>query len=79
MFLSFVYFFLQDTNPLAPPLEMKSSVKLLDDLLQFSEISLEYLLDQSEFLVIGCIGLQGVGKSTIMSLLAGNEFGDINK
>ena len=29
------------------------------------------LLDQSDFLVVGVMGLQGVGKSTVMSLLAG--------
>jgi len=31
------------------------------------------LLDQHDFLVIGVLGTQGVGKSTILSALAGNE------
>jgi len=31
------------------------------------------LLDQHDFLVIGVLGMQGVGKSTIMSALAGND------
>ena len=32
----------------------------------------QMLLDQTDFLVVGVIGLQGSGKSTIMSFLAGN-------
>ena len=32
----------------------------------------QMLLDQTDFLVVGVLGLQGSGKSTIMSLLAGN-------
>lgn len=31
--------------------------------------------DQSDFLVVGVIGKQGVGKSTVMSLLAGTRTG----
>jgi len=30
------------------------------------------LLDQHDFLVVGVLGTQGVGKSTIMSALAGD-------
>ncbi len=33
------------------------------------------MLDQSDFLVVGVIGKQGVGKSTVMSLLAGTRTG----
>ena len=33
------------------------------------------LMEQPDFLVVGCLGLQGVGKSTIMSLLAGSRTG----
>ena len=33
------------------------------------------LLEQSDFLVVGALGKQGVGKSTIMSLLAGTRTG----
>ena len=32
-------------------------------------------MDQPDFLVVGCLGLQGVGKSAVMSLLAGNRTG----
>ena len=42
----------------------------------FKELSVSFffqmLLDQTDFLVVGVLGLQGSGKSTIMSLLAGN-------
>lgn len=31
------------------------------------------LLDQTDFLSVGVLGLQGVGKSTLLSLLAGNN------
>ena len=35
----------------------------------------QYLLDQSDFLVVGVVGRQGVGKSSVMSLLAGSRTG----
>lgn len=34
--------------------------------------TLQYLRDQTDMLVVGVIGLQGTGKSTIMSLLSAN-------
>jgi protein SMG9 len=50
---------------------MKTSVKLLDDnTLQICDGLFEFLTDQNDFLVVGCLGLQGVGKSTVMSHLA---------
>lgn len=33
---------------------------------------LQYLRDQTDMLVVGVIGLQGSGKSTVMSLLSAN-------
>lgn len=36
---------------------------------------LQYMLEQSDFLVVGVVGKQGVGKSTVMSLLAGTRTG----
>ncbi|RZF39892.1 hypothetical protein LSTR_LSTR010520 [Laodelphax striatellus] len=63
----------ENVNPLAPPPEMKSSVKLLDDFLQFNDSGLKYLTEQTDFLVVGVLGMQGVGKSTLVSHLAGNS------
>lgn len=37
--------------------------------------AVQYLLDQSDFLVVGVVGRQGVGKSSVMSLLAGSRTG----
>lgn len=53
--------------------EMKGSVKLMDEALQWCDQTFEFLQDQCEFLVVGVIGLQSTGKSTIMSLLAGSQ------
>ncbi|XP_078378870.1 nonsense-mediated mRNA decay factor SMG9-like isoform X2 [Oculina patagonica] len=46
-------------------------VKLLDENLQWNDSALEILLDQTDFLVVGVIGPQGVGKSTVLSVLGG--------
>lgn len=54
---------------LAPYPAMKNCVKLVDESMQWCENAIEFLQDNSDFLVIGVIGLQGSGKSTIMSLL----------
>jgi ABC-type thiamine transport system ATPase subunit len=51
----------------------------VDEAFQFCDGSLEFLLDQNDFMVVGCLGLQGVGKSTLMSLLAGNHPDEANK
>lgn len=37
---------------------------------------LQMLQDQTDFFTIGVIGTQGVGKSTILSMLAGNSQSD---
>ncbi|XP_036148181.1 protein SMG9 isoform X2 [Monomorium pharaonis] len=49
--------------------EMSSCVKFMDENMQLCENSMDFLYDQQDFLVVGCLGAQGVGKSTIMSLL----------
>ncbi|GBM02241.1 Protein SMG9 [Araneus ventricosus] len=54
----------------SPP-EMSYPVKLVDESLQWCDSALEYLHDSSDFYVIGVMGLQGVGKSTIMSIISG--------
>ncbi|XP_076756945.1 nonsense-mediated mRNA decay factor SMG9 [Xylocopa sonorina] len=53
-------------------LEMTSCVKFMEEHMQLCECPLEFLYDQQDFLVVGCLGAQGVGKSTIMSLLVSN-------
>lgn len=58
---------------LALPPEMIRPVKLVDDNQNWIETGMEMLVDQTDFLVVGVIGGQGVGKSTILSLLAGNS------
>ena len=55
------------------------NVKVLDSSLHWSEEGLELLQDQSDFMVIGVIGMQGVGKSTVLSLIAGNHLSDLPK
>ncbi|XP_067011318.2 nonsense-mediated mRNA decay factor SMG9 [Anabrus simplex] len=60
----------ENINPLAPPPEMKGPIKLLDESFQFVDGALEYLLEQSDFLVVGILGLQGAGKSTVLNLVA---------
>lgn len=51
---------------------MTSSMKFMDENMQLCENLLEYLSDQQDFLVVGILGSQGVGKSTILSLLTSN-------
>lgn len=53
-------------------LEMTGSVKFMDENMQLCENALEFLYDRQDFLVVGCLGLRGVGKSTVMSLLTAN-------
>ncbi|KAK2711619.1 nonsense-mediated mRNA decay factor SMG9-like isoform X2 [Artemia franciscana] len=50
-------------------LKKELPVKLLDEMLVFSNSVMQFLNEQSDFLVVGCIGTQGVGKSHILSSL----------
>ncbi|XP_071806828.1 nonsense-mediated mRNA decay factor SMG9-like isoform X1 [Asterias amurensis] len=63
-------------NRLTAPPDMKQSVKLVDDNLQWCDNGMEMLLDHTDFLVVGVLGLQGSGKSTLMSILAGSSVSD---
>ncbi|XP_059141163.1 nonsense-mediated mRNA decay factor SMG9-like [Physella acuta] len=63
-------------SKLAPPLEKQIKVKLIDDSFQWCESGLDSMLEQTDYLVVGVIGLQGCGKSTLLSLLAGNTHQD---
>nr|CAG4652213.1 EOG090X0EPT [Triops cancriformis] len=58
------------SNPFTSLPNLKNPVKLLDDKLDFSDALQEFLLDQPDFLVVSVVGLQGTGKSTILSALA---------
>ncbi|XP_012270694.1 protein SMG9 [Orussus abietinus] len=57
--------------------EMKSCIKFMDENMQLCENPLEFLYDQQDFLVVGSLGAQGVGKSTILSLLTSNYAPDV--
>ncbi|XP_077985412.1 nonsense-mediated mRNA decay factor SMG9-like [Glandiceps talaboti] len=67
---------LQQLPRLGTPPEMTQSMKLVDDSLQWCDNGMEMLLDQTDFLVVGVMGLQGTGKSTVLSLIAGNSYDD---
>lgn len=58
----------------SPPLKfMTEPVKLLDENLELNPSALEFLHDSStNYLVVGIIGTQGVGKSMILNLIANN-------
>ncbi|XP_026330791.1 protein SMG9-like [Hyposmocoma kahamanoa] len=57
-----------------PPLKlMTEPIKLLDENLEFNNAALEFLQDSStNYLVVGIIGTQSVGKSMILNLIALN-------
>ncbi|CAF3522161.1 unnamed protein product [Rotaria sp. Silwood1] len=63
---------------LSSSMTMKSSLKLIDDTLTWCENGQlnNYLQDSDGFVVIGAIGREKVGKSTLLSLLGGNQFID---
>ncbi|XP_062499749.1 nonsense-mediated mRNA decay factor SMG9-like [Corticium candelabrum] len=56
---------------LTPQYNDSRPVKVVDDSLHWDDRAADMLLDQTDFLVVGVIGHQAVGKSMIMSLLAG--------
>ena len=75
---SFIYlYYLYITAPSVPAIKlMTRSLKLLDDGLIYTENIQDYLQENNDFLVVGIIGSQGVGKSTILNLLAHNTIDD---
>lgn len=52
---------------------MTKSLKLIDDNVMCADHLQDYLQDNTEFLVVGILGAQSVGKSTIANLLIHNE------
>jgi len=56
--------------------KQKFAVKLIDENHSFCEGISEYLTDNQDFLVVGVLGLQNTGKSTILNILAKNSVED---
>lgn len=57
---------------------MKAAIRLIGDNMEFTDYVQEYLSDtNTNFIVIGAIGPQGTGKSTLLSMLAGNDHQDM--
>ena len=63
-------------SKLGPIPEMKQGLKIIDENFRWVDTGIDWLLDQNDFLVVGVLGTQGVGKSTILSFLAGNSAQD---
>jgi len=57
----------------------KESINVIDGSFQWSDKAFESLLDQTDYVVVGCVGMQGAGKSTLMSLIAGQKVQSIEK
>jgi protein SMG9 len=55
---------------------MKEGVKIIDENFRWLDTGIDWLVDQTDYLVIGVLGPQGAGKSTVLSLLAGNSAQD---
>ncbi|XP_057302380.1 nonsense-mediated mRNA decay factor SMG9-like [Hydractinia symbiolongicarpus] len=55
------------------------STSIIDGSFQWSDRAFETLLDQTDYVVVGCVGLQGAGKSTVMSMLAGQQVESLGK
>ncbi|CAK1543061.1 unnamed protein product [Leptosia nina] len=60
----------REAKPCIPLKLMSEPVKLLDESLEFNPAALEYLNDNNtNYLVVGVIGMQGVGKSLVLNLI----------
>ena len=53
---------------------MTLPVKILDENLTFQDSLHEFLSENSDYLVVGCVGLQWSGKSTVLSHLAVSKY-----
>lgn len=66
-------------NMKMPP-KLKNSLQIVDESGQWTgDGCIEYMTDQSNYCVVGVIGGQGVGKSTIASLLTARDSSEIFK
>jgi hypothetical protein len=53
---------------------METPVKLLFPFFTVNgKVSSYFVEDNTDFLVVGCVGMKSVGKSTILNILAGKE------
>ena len=59
-----------ESHPLPGVKQMTKSAKFLDDSVLYVENIQEFMQENSDFLVVGVVGAQGVGKSTILNLIA---------
>jgi protein SMG9 len=64
----------KDDSENSTPVIMPAPVKLLSEDLAFQDSLHEFLTDNPDFLVVGCVGLQWSGKSTVLSHLAGSKY-----
>ncbi|KAL1506713.1 hypothetical protein ABEB36_006025 [Hypothenemus hampei] len=65
---------LKDSEGTTPVLKhMKKALKLIDDGVVNTEFIQDYLQENIDFIVVGVVGAQGVGKSTILNLLSENK------
>nr|CAG4649730.1 EOG090X0EPT [Scapholeberis mucronata] len=59
----------KEVESYSAPIPMTAPVKLMNEDLSFQESLHDFLTDNPDFLVIGCVGLQWSGKSSILSHL----------
>lgn len=64
---------------IAPEVFPTESSSLIDGAFQWSDKIFETLLDQNDFIVVGCVGMQAAGKSTLMSMISGQPIDTIEK
>lgn len=63
------------SKPVKEPANEHRPVKIIDSFLRWTDSGAEFLEEnQTHFLVVGVLGEQGVGKSALMSYLAGGDF-----
>jgi len=52
------------------PKNMENVMKVVDDSFHWIEKPFNFLLDESDYVVVGVVGSQGAGKSTVLSMIA---------
>eukprot|EP00112_Aurelia_sp_Birch-Aquarium-sp1_P009573 Seg2092.2 transcript_id=Seg2092.2/GoldUCD/mRNA.D3Y31 product="Protein SMG9" protein_id=Seg2092.2/GoldUCD/D3Y31 len=62
-----------------PHATMNHATKVVDEAFHWSDKALSSLLEQTDFIVVGVVGYQGAGKSTILSLLGDGRNKDTTK